>query len=177
MARFPSSSSAAADGLKARLSQARDQALAQWQTLGERERIAAGGIGVLLGLALAWGVLLAPALRTLKTAPGELEKLELQLQQMQAQAQEARTLRAAPTVPPAQAQAALKASVDHLGAAARLTLAGDRATVTLNGISSAALQAFLGEVRSAARARPIEAQLTRGPNGYSGSITLSLGEV
>jgi general secretion pathway protein M len=177
MARFPSPSSAAGNGLKTRIDQVRTQALAQWQALGERERVAAGGIGVLLALALAWGLLLAPALRTLKTAPGELEKLELQLQQMQAQAQEARTLRAAPTVPPAQAQAALKASVEHLGGGARMTLTSDRATVTLNGISSAALQAFLGEVRSAARARPIEAQLTRGPNGYAGSITLSLGEV
>eukprot|EP01041_Mallomonas_annulata_P026179 gene26179-47416_t len=48
-----------------------------------------------LGLLLAWCLLVAPALRTLKTAPAELEKLELQLQQMQAQAQEARALRMA----------------------------------------------------------------------------------
>ena len=175
MARFNTSTSG--DGLAAQLRHARAQALGQWQSLGERERLAVGSIGVLLGLTLAWAVLLAPALRTLRTAPAELESLELQLQQMQAQAQEARTLRAAPTVPPAQAQAALKASVDHLGAAARLTLTGDRAVVALNGISPPALQAFLGEVRSAARARPIEAQLTRGPNGYAGSVVLSLGEV
>lgn len=174
MARF---NSPAGDGFKAQLQQARAQALARWQALGERERLAVGGIGVLLALGLAWAVLLAPALRTLKTAPAELEKLELQLQQMQAQAQEARLLRQAPTVPPAQAQAALKASVEHLGPAARLNLTADRAVVMLNGISPPALQAFLGEVRSAARARPIEAQLTRGPKGYAGSITLSLGEV
>ena len=174
MARF---NSPAGEGLKAQLLQARTQALAQWQALGERERLAVGSIGVLVGLALAWSLLLGPALRTLKTAPAELDALDLQLQQMQAQAQEARLLRQAPTVPPAQAQAALKASVDHLGAAARLNLAGDRAIVTLNGISPPALQAFLGEARAAARARPIEAQLTRGPKGYAGNITFSLGEV
>ena len=167
----------AGEGIKAQLQQARAQVIAQWQGLGERERFAVGSIGVLLGLTLAWSLLLGPALRTLKTAPAELDALELQLQQMQAQAQEARALRQAPTVPPAQAQAALKASVDHLGAAARLNLAGDRAIVTLNGISPPALQAFLGEARSAARARPIEAQLTRGPKGFAGSITFSLGEV
>lgn len=176
MARF-TPSPAAADGLPARLQQARTQALAQWQALGERERIALATIGVLVGLMLAWSLLLAPALRTLKSAPAELEKLELQLQQMQAQAQEARLLRAAPTVPPAQAQAALKASVEHLGPVARLNLTGDRAVVTLNGITPAALQAWLGEVRAAARARPVEAQLTRGPKGYAGSVVLSLGEV
>jgi general secretion pathway protein M len=172
MARFNSS---AGDGLSARLGQAKAQALAHWQALGERERFAVGAIGLLLGLLLAWSVLLAPALRTLKTAPTELDRLELQLQQMQAQAQEALALRAAPPVPPDQAQAALKASVEHLGAAARLNLTGDRAVVTLTGVAPELLQGWLGEVRSAARARPVEAQLTRGPKGYSGTLVLSLG--
>jgi general secretion pathway protein M len=172
MVRFNSS---AGDGLSAQLKQARAQVLAHWQALGERERLAVGTIGALLGLLLAWSVLLAPALRTLKTAPAELERLELQLQQMQAQAQEAQALRAAPAVPPAQAQAALTASVEHLGAAARLNLTGDRAVVTLNGVAPELLQGWLGEVRSAARARPVEAQLTRGPKGYSGTLVLSLG--
>ncbi|WP_082567521.1 type II secretion system protein GspM [Pelomonas sp. Root1217] len=172
MARFNSS---AGDGLSAQLGQAKAQALAHWQALGERERFAVGAIGLLLGLLLAWSVLLAPALRTLKTAPAELDRLELQLQQMQAQAQEALALRAAPPVPADQAQAALKASVDHLGAAARLNLTGDRAVVTLTGVAPELLQGWLGEVRSAARARPVEAQLTRGPKGYSGTLVLSLG--
>ena len=163
------------EGLVAQLQQAKAQALAQWQTLGERERLALASVGVLLGLLLAWSILLAPALRTLKSAPAELERLDLQLQQMQAQAQEARALRAAPAVPPAQAQAALTASVEHLGPAARLNLTGDRAVVTLTGVPPEKLQGWLGEVRSAARARPVEAQLTRGPKGYSGTLVLSLG--
>ena len=169
----PSSSSA--DGFPARLRHARAQVLTHWQSLGERERVAVGTVGVLLGVLLAWSLLVAPALRTLKTAPAELETLELQLQQMQAQAQEARTLRSAPPVPPAQAEAALKASVEHLGAAARLNITGDRAVVTLTGIAPPTLQAWLAEVRAAARARPVEAQLTRGPTGFSGSLVLSLG--
>lgn len=168
-------SPSAVDGLQTRLQQARVQALAQWQTLGERERLALIVVGTLLGLLLAWSLLLAPALRTLRTAPAELETLELQLQQMQAQAQEARLLRSTPPVPPAQAEAALKASVEHLGEAARLNLTGDRAVVTLNGITPPALQAWLAEVRAAARARPIEATLSRGPNGFTGNLVLSLG--
>lgn len=169
----PASSSA--DGFRARLRHARAQVLTQWQSMGERERLAVGTVGVLLGLLLAWSLLVAPALRTLKSAPAELETLELQLQQMQAQAQEARALGSAPPVPPAQAEAALKASVERLGAAARLNITGDRAIVTLNGIAPPVLQAWLAEVRAAARARPIEAQLTRGATGFSGNLVLSLG--
>lgn len=169
------SHSTAGDGLAAQLRQARAQAEAQWQALGDRERLALGAVAVLLGLLLFWSLLLAPALRTAKAAPAELEALELQLQQMQAQALEARLLRAAPAVPPAQAEAALKASVEHLGPVARLNLTGDRAVVSLNGIAPPALQAWLGEVRAAARARPVEAQLTRGPKGYAGTLVLSLG--
>lgn len=169
------SNTAADTGPTARIRQALAEARAQWLALGERERLALGAVAVLLGLLLAWSVLLAPALRTLKTAPAELEKVDLQLQKMQAQAQEARTLRSAPAVPAAQAQAALTASVEHLGPAARLNLAGDRAVVTLTGLPPEALQSWLGEVRSAARARPVEAQLTRGPKGFSGTLVLALG--
>lgn len=161
--------------LAARLQQARAQALVHWKALGDRERLAVLAVAALLGVVLAWSLLLAPALRTLKTAPAELERLDLQLQQMQAQAQEVGALRAAPAVPPAQAQAALTASVEHLGPAARLNLTGDRAVVTLDGVAPEMLQGWLGEVRSAARARPVEAQLTRGPKGYSGSLVLTLG--
>ena len=170
-------SAATGDDFQARLRHARAQVLTQWQSLGERERLVLGTVGVLLGLLLAWSLLLAPALRTLRTAPAELEQLELQLQRMQAQAQEARLLQSAPAVPPAQAQAALTASVEHLGPVARLNLTGDRAIVTLNGIAPAALQAWLGEARAAARARPVEAQLTRGAKGYSGTLVLTLGGV
>lgn len=168
-------SSAHPDGLAAQWQQLKARALTQWEALGERERLAVAIVGALLTLLLAWSVLLAPALRTLRTAPVELEKLDLQLQQMQAQAQEAKALRAAPPVPAAQAQAALTASVAHLGAAARVNLTGDRAVVTLNGVPPEMLQGWLGEVRSAARARPVEAQLTRGPKGYAGTLVLTLG--
>ena len=45
----------------------------------------------------------------------------------------------------------------------------------VTGVPADALRAFLGEARSAARARPMEAQLVKAATGYSGSITLSLG--
>jgi type II secretory pathway component PulM len=42
-----------------------------------------------------------------------------------------------------------------------MSLQGDRADVTLTAVEPAALLAWLGEVRSAARARVVEAQLRR----------------
>jgi general secretion pathway protein M len=153
-------------------SQARTQAQTQWQALGERERFSLKIAGAVLGAGLAYFLLIAPAQRTARSAPAQLEALEAQLQQMQAQAAEARTLRNSPTVPAAQAQAALTSATERLGPAARLQLAGDRAMVSLNGVGPEALQAWLGEVRAAARARPVEAQLTRGPKGFSGSVVL-----
>ncbi|MDP1791809.1 MAG: type II secretion system protein GspM, partial [Methylibium sp.] len=89
-------------------------------------------------------------------------------------AAESQELRKLPTVKPAQAEAALRGATERLGTNARLTLQGDRATLTLSGVPGEALAAWLGEVRSAARARPDEAKLSHGPNGYSGSVLLTL---
>lgn len=156
-------------------SQARWQSLGlRWQALGERERSALTLAGVALALLLLWQLGLQPALRTLRQAPAQLAEVDSKMQQMQALAQEARELRELPSVPAAQALQALQAASSHLGAAARLNVTGDRAVLTLNGIGSEALQTWLGEVRSAARARPVEASLQRGPSGYTGSIVLSL---
>jgi general secretion pathway protein M len=52
---------------------------------------------------------------------------------------------------------------------------GERAVLTLNGVGPQALREWLQEARSAARARPLEANLSRGPAGFSGSIVLSTG--
>ena len=59
------------------------------------------------------------------------------------------------------------------GAAGRLQVVGDRATLTLSGVNGTQLSDWLAEARSAARARPLEANLTRGPQGYSGSIVVA----
>lgn len=147
---------------------------ARWQALGSRERRWLMAAAWVVGAALVWFVAVAPAWRTVSSAPGRLDQLDAQLQQMQRMAGEARSLRGAPAVGAVQAQAAVKAASDSLGGTARLTLQGDRATVTFTNASGAQLREWLNEVRGAARARPIEASLTRGPQGYSGSVVLAL---
>jgi general secretion pathway protein M len=147
---------------------------ARWQALGSRER---RGISIavwVLGLFLLWALAIAPAWRTVRAAPAQLDQLDAQLQQMQRQANEARELRAIPALATPQAAAALRAATDELGAAGRLQLSGERATLTLTGANGTQLREWLAQARSAARTRPLEANLTRGPAGYSGSIVVAL---
>lgn len=146
----------------------------RWQALAPRERRIAGWLGWALGLVLLWFVGIAPAWRSASTAPARLEQIDAQLQHMQALAGEAATLRASPPVGGLQSQAALKTATDALGSAGRLQLGGDRATVTFTNATGTQVRDWLAETRSAARTRPIEANLTRGAQGYSGTIIVQM---
>jgi general secretion pathway protein M len=95
---------------------------------------------------------------------------------MQRLAAEVKELRATPPLPLEQSQAVLTAAAGRLGERARLTLQGSRATLAITGLPADELSAWLAEVRSAGRARVLEAQLSRTPQGlYSGSVVLGLG--
>lgn len=146
-----------------------------WQGLAKRERNLIGSASLLVVLALLWWVALAPALRTLQRAPAQLDAAEVQLQAMQRLASEARDLRAVTPVSNDQAANVLKAATTRLGDKARLSLQGDRAVLTLAGVSSVALRDWLSEARSGARARTIEANLTRGTSGLTGTVVVGLG--
>ena len=146
----------------------------RWQALAPRERLGVAlGLG-LLGLFLVWRLGVQPALKTLRTAPIQQAALDAQWSQMQRLAAEAVELRALPPVEPAQADAALQAATARLGNAARLQRSGERLSVTFTSVEPAAMMAWLSEVRAAARARVIEAQLGRTGNGYSGTLVLTL---
>ncbi len=157
------------------LNDARQQAGRFWQSRAPRERQLIVVMAIAVGVLVVWLTLLQPALRTLREAPIDLDRLDQQMQQMQLAASEMQTLRAASPVPAEQAATALRAATAQLGERAKLAIQGDRATLTFTGVPADALRAFLGEARSAARARPMEAQLVKAATGYSGSVTLSLG--
>lgn len=148
---------------------------AWWAGLARRERMLVLIASAVLGLFLLYLLAIAPAWRTLRAAPAQLDQLDSQLQGMQRLAAEAQELRSTPPVNIAQAQAALKAATDRLGDKAKLQVQGDRAVLTLNGAGTSQLQGWLAEVRSGARARPMEANLSRGANGYSGTVVVALG--
>lgn len=157
------------------LTSLRDEIDKWWRGRTPRERQAVTLVLVVLGALFVWSVFIQPALRSARAAPAQLEQLDGALQQMQRIAGESRTLRAITPVSLAQAGASLKAASERLGDKARLNLQGDRATLTLTGVSPEALRAWLVEARSGARARPVEATLQRGASGFTGSISLTLG--
>jgi general secretion pathway protein M len=154
---------------------AREQIDAFWRARAPRERQALTLGAVAIVVLLVWLALVQPAWRTLRAAPAELEALDRQIQQIRASGAEAKALREVAPVSAPQAAAALKAATDRLADKGRLSLQGDRAVLTLNGVDADALRAWLGEVRNAARARPVEASLSRASQGYSGTIVVVLG--
>jgi general secretion pathway protein M len=155
------SNQAEAGGLTRLIAQVRAQLGPRWQAMAPRERTGITIAAVAVAILLVWSIAVQPALDTLSSLPPKQAELDRQWQQMSTLATEARELRGLAPLAPAQAEAALKSATEQLGAAARLSMQGDRAVVTLNGVEPAALMAWLGEVRSAARARVVEAQLRR----------------
>lgn len=151
------------------------EALNRWQAMGLRERRALSLSGALILAFLVWIIAIQPALQTLQKAPAELERLEIQLQEMHRMMGESRDLRGIAPVSAIQAVASLQSATERLGKQGRVTIQGDRVTLTLTNARPEALKEWLFEVRSAARARPLEAQLNRSSTGYSGTILLVMG--
>lgn len=146
-----------------------------WQGLSPRERRYLTSAAIAVALLALWWLALQPAISTLRRAPAQLAEAQIQLQHMQKLAAEASELRNVPRVAGEQAGEALKQATEALGDKARLTLQGERATVTLNGVSQSALRDWLVAARAGARARPVEATLNRTPQGWSGNLVLQLG--
>jgi general secretion pathway protein M len=145
---------------------------AQWKQLGTRERALVTAAVVVLGLALLWWVGVQPAWQTVRNTPARLDALDAQTLTMRRLAAEARELRQSAPPPATQAALALKAASERLGAGAKLSVQGDRAVLTLEGVDPGALRSWLAEVRTGARARPLEAQLMQSGPGFSGTVTV-----
>lgn len=150
-------------------------AAAWWRGLAVRERTGLGIAGAVLAGYIVWAVALGPALQTLQRAPLEHDLLEAQFQTMQRLATESQQLRATPPLPADAAVAALKTATERLGDKGRLMLQAERAVLNVQGASPQALRDWLTEARSGARARPLEANLTRAGAGYNGTIVVSIG--
>jgi general secretion pathway protein M len=147
----------------------------RWRALTPRDRNMLALAAAVLGLFLLWTLAMQPALRTLSTAPAELDALDVELQAMQRLATESTVLRAAPPVTTAQATAALQAATQVLGEQGKLSLQGERAVLTLTGVGTAALGEWLAAARAGARARPVEATFTRAAQGYNGTLVVAIG--
>jgi general secretion pathway protein M len=153
----------------------RDQLAARFAKLDARERQMVVLIGLALSFLIVWLILVRPAWKTLDDAPALRAQADAQLLQMQAISNEARQLRALPPVPPAVAEQVLKSATDNLGAKAKLAIQNDRAVLSLTGADGEDLRKWLIQARGGARARPVEASLTRAGDGYNGTLVVSIG--
>ncbi len=166
--------SAVAETLRAHLKTVGAPLQLRWTQSSPREQRLVRGALALLALALVWFVALNPALRALRSAQTQSPQLRAQLQdmlQLQAQAQ---LLQAQPAAQTQDAKSLLEAALPTLGAAARMSLTGDRATVTLEGSSADALAQWLTQARLNARARPLELHLTQSHGLWKGRIVLQV---
>lgn len=153
----------------------------RWNLLAARERAGVGMALALVVLALLWWVALGPALSTLRGAEAQHRALDAQLQTMRGLQTEALALQGQPKLSYDEALRALDASVrQRLGSTAQLSVAGERATLTLKGADPDALARWLTQARVNARALPAEARLTRSAGGptaparWDGSLVLTL---
>jgi type II secretory pathway component PulM len=89
---------------------------ARWRALAPRERRGLSIAAWVLGLFVLWALAIAPAWRTVRAAPTQLDQLDVQLQGMQRQANEARELRAIAPLSGTQAAAAWVRPVKPLAA-------------------------------------------------------------
>jgi general secretion pathway protein M len=151
----------------------RQELLARWTAMAPRERQMAQVAAALVLLVVVVMVFIRPALKSVQQTPVQLREVSSQVGRMRNLADEAQALRQQPPVPPAQAEAALKAATERLGASARLSMQGDRASVEFNKVLGASLADWMAEVRAAARVRPLEANLSQAePGHYSGTMVL-----
>jgi len=132
-------------------------------------------IGGALAFLIVWLLLVRPAWTTLDDAPMLRAQADAQLLQMQAISNEAKQLRALPPVPQSVAEQVLKSATDDLGAKAKFAMQGDHGTLSVTGINGEDLRTWLLKARGGARARPIEASLTRAGEGYNGTLVVAVG--
>jgi general secretion pathway protein M len=138
----------------------RQQALSQWQRLAPREQLGVRILGSVLVLALAWWVLVAPALHTLTqsdAARASVAQQQAHMLALQTQAQQLQNRT------PLTRDEALRQLQSLTPAAGTLQIQpqGDRVTVQLKAVPATTLAQWLSLAREQAQALPLEAHLNR----------------
>ena len=127
-------------------------------------------------MALLWWLALAPPLAVVRTAETQHRSLDAQVQRMLGLQVQAQALQSQPRQTAEEASRLLEATVrQQLGTTARMSISGERVTVTLGGTSPEALAQWLTQARTNARVLPVEARLARNPAGlWDGTLVLAL---
>jgi len=152
---------------------------ARWNQLAPREKSLLAAALAVIALALVWQLVLAPSLRTLRTATAQGLALDAQLQHMQSLQAQAKALqKQAPLAYDDALRALNQATKQTLGNTAQVSAVAERANVTLQAARADALAQWLAQARVNARSTPLEARLTRmaTPAGvtWSGTLVMTL---
>lgn len=162
-----------------RLQSLRLAANRRWAALAPREQRGVQLAALLVGALLMWWLLVAPALGTLRKAASQHAALDAQFDVMLGLQARAQTLQGQAVVSRADALASLQAGAAALGTAAKLQVAGDLATLTLQKVGSDALSQWLAQLGSALRLQPAQAHWTRdagtgATSTWSGTLVFNL---
>jgi general secretion pathway protein M len=152
-----------------------------WSQRSERERGMLLTAAVLMAAALLWSVALGPALRTLATADKTRAALEGQLQAMLDMQTQAQSLQSQPRLANAAVTQMLMAAVEPtFGKNARLVIANNQATLTVNAVTAQALGQWLTLARVNAQSKPTVVQLGKSASPdnadilWSGTLQMAL---
>ncbi len=149
---------------------------ARFLGLAARERLMVVAAAALVAVALVWWLLLGPALATTRAADAQHRTLDAQLQRVLALQGQAQALQAQPRQGFDESLRQLElATRQRLGPAGRMTISGERVTITLTGVAPDALAQWLTQARVNARSAPTEAHLTRNGAGlWEGNLVVTL---
>lgn len=146
-----------------------------WQQRSGREKqLLRLGAAVLLFGAL-WRLALAPAWLVWQQAPAQQARLDAQTQtllQLQAQA---RSLQTPSPISRSESAQWLESHLSELGAGAKISLQGERATLSLEAAPAEALARWMAVARQRALAVPLQAQLQSATPAASASASAPAG--
>jgi general secretion pathway protein M len=153
-----------------------DMVRARWAALASREKLMVAAAITIVAVALLWMVALGPAISTLRSAEAQHRALDTQLRRMQGLRTQAQALQAQPKQTYDEALRQLEQSVrQRLGTSARMSVSGERVTLTLAGTPPDALAQWIAQARVNARALPGEARILRNSAGlWEGTLVLTL---
>ena len=133
-----------------------------WQQRSLREQLLLSAGAVVLLLATTWSLALAPALRTWQEAPAQQARLDAQTQTMRQLQAQAKSLQKPNPISRAESVQWLEKSLSSLGTGAKISVSGERATLSLEAATPEALSSWLSLARELALALPVQAQLQHG---------------
>jgi general secretion pathway protein M len=133
-----------------------------WQQRSLREQRLLSVTAVVLLLATTWSLALAPALRTWQEAPTQQAHLDAQTQAMRQLQAQAKGLQKPNPISRNESAQWLEKNLSSLGPSAKISVQGERATLSIDATTPEALARWLGMARERALALPVQAQLQHG---------------